>query len=73
MANIQVGSASFALSDSFAPHKIDSSVGTEATSTDLFKKKVSLCCSSAVSLEQMIEITNEKELFAKYLMSLPTK
>ncbi len=50
--------------------KIDSSLGTQATSDNLLKKRVSLSiCSSSLSLEEMAEYTEEKEIFAKYLMS----
>jgi hypothetical protein len=53
--------------------KIDFSLGTEATSTDFLKKKISLCsCSSSVSLEEMLEISDEKEIFAKYLAAIGT-
>ena len=53
-----------------ASFKIDSSLGTQATSDNLLKKRVSLSiCSSSLSLEEMTEHTEEKELFAKYLMA----
>lgn len=48
--------------------KIDSSVGTEATCEDLFRKKISLCsCSSSISLEENLEHTAEKDIFARFL------
>lgn len=67
---LQISALSPALSFSVitSDPKIHSSIGTEDTSDDAFKKKISLCsCSSSISLEQSIEYTKEKELFARYL------
>lgn len=67
---MQIESLSLSLPH-FSPsqiQKIDSSVGTEATCSDLFRKKISLCsCSSSISLEEDLEHTAEKDIFARFL------
>lgn len=68
MLHISVLSPAISFSAITADPKIHSSIGTEDTSDDAFKKKISLCsCSSSISLEQNIEHTKEKEIFARYL------